>query len=224
MTVRYLLGLEEIGKEQAALAGGKGANLGELSRIDGIRVPDGFCVTTDAFRRVMGTVPRIDNLLGRLSGLDSDDRQAIGPLSAEIRLAVEETAVPDDLAAAITVSVARLGERTACAVRSSATAEDLPTASFAGQQDTYLNVAGPAAVLAARQPVLGLAVHRTGRGLPPAQRLSTTGRSRWPWSCSGWWSRMRRASCSPPTRSPATGGSSRSRPASASARRWYPAW
>ena len=61
MIERYVLGLEEIDKTQVALAGGKGAHLGELSRIEGIRVPPGFCVTTDAFRRVMTTVPRISD-------------------------------------------------------------------------------------------------------------------------------------------------------------------
>src|SRR5579863_5477796 len=106
---RYVLGLEEIDKTQTALAGGKGANLGELSRIDGIRVPAGFCVTTDAFRRVMATVPGTDDLLGRLPGLDPADRAAIRALSAEIRRAIEGTAIPDDLAAAITRSVAQLG-------------------------------------------------------------------------------------------------------------------
>ncbi len=147
MTERYVLSLEEIDKTQVAQAGGKGANLGELSRIEGIRVPAGFCVTTDAFRRVMTTVPWIDDQLDRLSRLDPDDRQAIRTLSAEIRRTLEGIAIPDDLAAAITRSVTRLGGPGACAVRSSATAEDLPTASFAGQQDTYLNVVGSAAVL-----------------------------------------------------------------------------
>ena len=147
MIERYVLGLEEIGKTQVALAGGKAANLGELSRIEGIRVPAGFCVTTDAFRRIMTTAPWIDDQLGRLSCLDPDDGQAIRMLSAEIRRAVEEIVIPDDLVAAITRSVTRLGGQAAYAVRSSATAEDLPTASFAGQQDTYLNVVGLAAIL-----------------------------------------------------------------------------
>ena len=146
MTERYVLDLDEIDKTQVALAGGKGANLGELSRVEGISVPAGFCVTTDAFRRVMATVPYLDDQLDRLSRLDPDDRQAIRTLSAEIRRTVEGIAIPDDLAAAITSSVTRLGGQAACAVRSSATAEDLPTASFAGQQDTYLNVVGPAAI------------------------------------------------------------------------------
>ena len=167
---RYVLGFEEIDAAQVALVGGKGANLGELSRIDGIRVPAGFCVTTDAFRRVMAEAPSIDDRLDRLSRLKPDDREAIRTLSAEIRRTIEAVAIPDDLAAAITRSLAALGEQAAYAVRSSATAEDLPTASFAGQQDTYLNVVGPAAILRARQPLLGLALHRTGRDLPPAER------------------------------------------------------
>jgi rifampicin phosphotransferase len=147
VTERYVLDLEEIDKTQVALVGGKAAHLGELSRIEGIRVPGGFCVTTDAFRRVMTTVPWIGEQLDRLSRLDPDDRQAIRTLSAEIRGTLEGIAIPDDLAAAIIRSVTRLGGQVACAVRSSATAEDLPTASFAGQQDTYLNVVGPAAIL-----------------------------------------------------------------------------
>ena len=147
MTGAYVLGLEEIGDTQVALAGGKGAHLGELIRIEGISVPAGFCVTTDAFRRIMATPSWPDALLDQLSRLDPGDRQAIGALSAEARRVIEGIVIPDDLAAAITRAVTRLGGQAACAVRSSATAEDLPTASFAGQQDTYLNVVGPAAVL-----------------------------------------------------------------------------
>ena len=147
MIERFVLGLEEIDKTQVALAGGKGAHLGELARIEGIRVPAGFCVTTDAFRRIMTTVPWIDGQLDRLSRLDPGDRQAVRALSAEVRQTLEGIAIPDDLAAAITRPVTRLGGQAAYAVRSSATAEDLPTASFAGQQDTYLNVVGLAAVL-----------------------------------------------------------------------------
>ena len=144
---RYVLGFQEIDQTQVAVVGGKGAHLGELSRIEGIRVPAGFCVTTDAFRRIMAEAPSIDDRLDRLSRLKPDDREAIRALSAEIRRTLEGIAIPDDLAAAITRALARLGEQAAYAVRSSATAEDLPTASFAGQQDTYLNVVGPAAIL-----------------------------------------------------------------------------
>ena len=143
----YVLGFQEIDQTQVAVVGGKGAQLGELSRREGIRVPAGFCVTTDAFRRIMAEAPSIGDRLDRLSRLNPDDREAIRALSAEIRRTLERIAIPDDLAAAITRSLARLGERAAYAVRSSATAEDLPTASFAGQHDTYLNVVGPTAIL-----------------------------------------------------------------------------
>ena len=144
---RYVLGLQDIDQTQVAVVGGKGAHLGELSRLEGIRVPAGFCVTTDAFRRVVAEGPSIDDRLDRLSRLKPDDREAIRALSAEIRRTLEGIAIPDDLAAAITRPLAQLGEQAAYAVRSSATAEDLPTASFAGQQDTYLNVVGPATIL-----------------------------------------------------------------------------
>jgi rifampicin phosphotransferase len=144
---RYVLGFQEIDQTQVAVVGGKGAHLGELSRIEGIRVPAGFCVTTGAFQRIMAEAPSIDDRLDRLSRLKPDDREAIRALSAEIRRTLEGVAIPDDLATAITRPLARLGEQAAYAVRSSATAEDLPTASFAGQQDTYLNVVGPAAIL-----------------------------------------------------------------------------
>jgi pyruvate,water dikinase len=143
----YVLGLQEIDQTQIAVVGGKGAHLGELSRIEGIRVPAGFCVTTDAFRRIMQDASAIGDRLDRLARLNPDDREAIRAGSAEIRRTLEEIVVPDDVSAAITGALAGLGERAAYAVRSSATAEDLPGASFAGQQDTYLNVVGAAAIL-----------------------------------------------------------------------------
>ena len=142
------MGLDEIEQTQVARSAARARNLGELSRIDGIRVPPGFCVTTEAFRRIVAEAPAIDELLDRLSrlraGRPGGDRRAQRARSAQT---IEEIAVPDDLAAAIRAALARLGEHAAYAVRSSATAEDLPTASFAGQQDTYLNVVGPAAIL-----------------------------------------------------------------------------
>ncbi|HVW35026.1 MAG TPA: PEP/pyruvate-binding domain-containing protein, partial [Acidimicrobiia bacterium] len=143
----YVTFLEEIDRSDVTVAGGKGAALGELARLDGIRVPAGFCVTTDAFRRIMSTAPRIDEQLDALAGLELDDREAISAAGAAIRRTIEAVPMPDDLAAAITAAVARLGGTSPCAVRSSATAEDLPRASFAGQQDSYLNISGPAEIL-----------------------------------------------------------------------------
>ncbi|WP_369359478.1 rifamycin-inactivating phosphotransferase [Streptomyces sp. cg2] len=147
MSDQYVLDLQEVDETQVAVVGGKGAHLGELSQIDDIPVPGGFCVTTNAFRRIMAEAPSLDDRLDELSRLDPDDQEAIRTLSARIRRTIEETAIPGDLASAITRALARLGAQAAYAVRSSATAEDLPTASFAGQQDTYLNVVGPTAIL-----------------------------------------------------------------------------
>jgi rifampicin phosphotransferase len=146
-TEQYVLDLQEVDETQVALVGGKGAHLGELSRIEGIRVPGGFCVTTDAFQQIVAQAPSIGDQIDQLSRLNPEDREALGTLGAQIRQTIEEITIPDDLAAAITRALARPGEQAAYAVRSSATAEDLPTASFAGQQDTYLNVVGPAAIL-----------------------------------------------------------------------------
>jgi phosphoenolpyruvate synthase/pyruvate phosphate dikinase len=147
MNEQYVLGLHEVDQTQVAVVGGKGAHLGELTRIDGIRVPAGFCVTTHAYRRIVAETPSIDDRLAQLSHLKPDDREATSTLSADIRRTIEGIAIPGDLTAAITAVLAQLGEHAAYAVRSSATAEDMPTASFAGQQDTYLNVVGPAAIV-----------------------------------------------------------------------------
>ncbi|MGX5207606.1 rifamycin-inactivating phosphotransferase [Streptomyces violaceus] len=147
MIEQYVRDLQEVDEAQVAVVGGKGAHLGGLSRIEGIRVPAGFCLTTDAFRRIVAGSPSLADRLDQLSRLTPDDREATRTLSAEIRRTVEGIAIPGDLAAAITRALAQHGEQAAYAVRSSATAEDLPTASFAGQQDTYLNVVGPTAIL-----------------------------------------------------------------------------
>ncbi|WP_308159063.1 rifamycin-inactivating phosphotransferase [Amycolatopsis magusensis] len=142
-----MMGFGQIDRTNGPEVGGKGVHLGELSRIDGVSVPDGFCVTTEAYREIVAAAPSIDEQLDRLSQVEPEDRAAIRTLSAQVRDLIEGVELPGDLEAAITGSLARLGDGTACAVRSSATAEDLPTASFAGQQDSYLNIAGPEAVL-----------------------------------------------------------------------------
>ena len=147
MTGPYVLDLHEIDQTEVAIAGGKGANLGELARMPGVRVPAGFCVTTHAFRRIMAAAPSVDDVIERLSRLKPDDHDAIRALSADVRRNVERTTIPGDIRAAITRALIQLGEHAPCAVRSSATAEDLPTASFAGQHDTYLNISGPSGIL-----------------------------------------------------------------------------
>ena len=143
----YVWEFSEIDQTLIAVVGGKAANLGELLRIDGVRVPPGFCVTTDAFDRILAEAPSINDELDQLSGLHTDDHDAIRDLGAQVRRTLEQPPIPDDLAAAITAALARTGESLPYAVRSSATAEDSPTASFAGQQDSYLNVVGRAQIL-----------------------------------------------------------------------------
>src|SRR5947199_828105 len=146
----YVLGFQEVDRTDIGGVGGKGASLGELSRLEGIRVPDGFCVSTEAFKRVLDAMDEelaIGGLLDRLALLKVEDREAIRELAAAIREVIEGIAIPEDVQEAITRFLARLGEQEACAVRSSATAEDLPAASFAGQQDSYLNVIGKPAIL-----------------------------------------------------------------------------
>ncbi|WP_280299615.1 rifamycin-inactivating phosphotransferase [Nocardia neocaledoniensis] len=143
----YVLDFGDIDRTQVAMVGGKGANLGELARVDGVAVPDGFCVTTEAFAATVAAAPSFDELLDELSALAPDDRAGIAALSARLRHTVEELPVPDAVAAEVRAAHARLGADDAYAVRSSATAEDLPTASFAGQQDSYLNVVGAASIL-----------------------------------------------------------------------------
>src|SRR6478735_6235073 len=93
---RYVLGFGEIHQTQVAIVGGKGAHLGELSRIDGVHVPAGFCVTTDAFRRFTAESKAVDDLLNRLSLLKVNDREAVRALSAEIRTELESIAIPDE--------------------------------------------------------------------------------------------------------------------------------
>jgi pyruvate,water dikinase len=143
----FVVGFREVDGTQVSLVGGKGAQLGELSRVDGIRVPDGFCVTTEAFRRVVAHAPAIDGLLDELSRVGADDRDAIRTLSAEIRRTIEGLPMAEEVAAATRSALARLGQHAGYAVRSSATAEDLPTVSFAGQHDTYLNALSAVSVL-----------------------------------------------------------------------------
>ncbi|WP_312561953.1 phosphoenolpyruvate synthase [Anaerospora sp.] len=143
----FVLGFQDIDKTKLSVVGGKGANLGELARIEGIHVPDGFCIATAAYKRIIEESPSINGLLDQLSLLKLKDRDRISQLSSEIRGIIEGTMIPQDISDEITQRLLQLGEKDAYAVRSSATAEDLPTASFAGQQDTYLNIVGKDAIL-----------------------------------------------------------------------------
>ncbi|MBC7995008.1 MAG: phosphoenolpyruvate synthase [Rhizobacter sp.] len=128
--------------------GGKNASLGEMiSQLaaSGVRVPGGFATTAHAFRQFLAHNGLADKINARLAVLNTEDVRALAQAGAEIRKWVEDTPFPADLQAAITAEFAKLAASSpgaSFAVRSSATAEDLPDASFAGQQETFLNVVG----------------------------------------------------------------------------------
>lgn len=143
----YILNLRDIDNTKISLAGGKGANLGELLKIDEILVPEGFCVTTVAYKKMIENNQEFNSLLGELSYLKIDNIGKIKEISNKIRAVIERSSVFKDIAEEVFEHLKKLGEKEAYAVRSSATAEDLPAASFAGQQDTYLNVVGKDSIL-----------------------------------------------------------------------------
>lgn len=143
----YVLNFSEIDRTSGKRAGGKGANLGELYKISEIEVPPGFCVLTDAFEDFVGNSPEYRNLMHSLQLISGESQVAIQTMGGRLRSHLENLEMPapiqDEILRAWTIS----GSHHAYAVRSSATAEDLPGASFAGQQDTFLNVQGKANLL-----------------------------------------------------------------------------
>ena len=143
----YVREFREIDTTGLSEVGGKGVNLGELSKIDGIRVPEGFCVTTNAYRKSLGKNEAFHALLDQLTQLNVEARDQIGEISRKIRETILEAEIPSDVVKAVAHHLTQFGNEHAYAVRSSATAEDLPHASFAGQQDTYLNIKGEDAIL-----------------------------------------------------------------------------
>src|SRR5215471_6432047 len=98
----YVLGFQDIDRTKLMVVGGKGANLGELSKIEGIRVPDGFCISTEAYKRIIGETSSMNELLDQLSLLKVEDRHKIGELSGEIRRVIEGMAIPEDIHKATT--------------------------------------------------------------------------------------------------------------------------
>jgi phosphohistidine swiveling domain-containing protein len=156
----FIKSLAELGQADLLLAGGKAANLGVLIRA-GLPVPPGFCVTTDAYRAFVAANSLEAPILRLTSSLPIDDPSSLDDIAEQIRVLFSSGQIPDDLAAEIRSAYAALARQQpteqptdedqplAVAVRSSATAEDLPDMSFAGQQDTYLNVVGEAALLQA---------------------------------------------------------------------------
>ncbi|HGE7610939.1 phosphoenolpyruvate synthase [Bacillus thuringiensis] len=143
----FVLDFQEIENTQLSLVGGKGLNLGELTNIQGIQVPEGFCVTTVGYEKAIEQNEEIQTLLQQLTKLKMEERAQIGEMSKKIREVIMAVEIPTDVVEAVAHYLSRFGNEHAYAVRSSATAEDLPYASFAGQQDTYLNIIGEEAIL-----------------------------------------------------------------------------
>ncbi|MBM7843468.1 rifamycin-inactivating phosphotransferase [Herpetosiphon giganteus] len=143
----YVFEFHEINPTNSTLVGGKAANLAKLAQIPSIHVPTGFCLSTAAFQRMLELTPAISELLDQAALLRFDDRATIATLSATLRQTIESSPMPDDIHAAISQLLAQFGPTKAYAIRSSATAEDSPSASFAGQHDSYLNIVGEAAIM-----------------------------------------------------------------------------
>ncbi len=142
----FILPFSTIRAADLPLVGGKGANLGELTNA-GFPVPDGFCLTTTAFEAFMTTCPTSGELYRQLDGIKLNDLETARRIGKHVRETLLDVPIPLAIAAAVQEAWQALGTEHAYAVRSSATAEDLPNASFAGQQDTYLNIIGEAALL-----------------------------------------------------------------------------
>ena len=137
----YIESLRDVTRDAVDLVGGKGANLGELLGA-GFPVPDGFCVNTRAFRRFVQGCGALEEHYASLERLRADDRATVEQVGARLRAELDGLAMPDDVCAALVAAWRDAGDGLSYAVRSSATAEDLAEASFAGQHDTYLNVRG----------------------------------------------------------------------------------
>ena len=140
-----VLDFQEIKKEDVMTAGGKGANLGEMTAA-GITVPGGFVVTADAYKAFIKENHLEEMFRKELTEAGNDEAKLLDA-AKKFRHAISEGKLPEEVEKAVREKYAQLGEQARVAVRSSATAEDLPDASFAGQQETYLNVRGPEAVL-----------------------------------------------------------------------------
>ena len=150
----YIRWFSELGADDVPTVGGKTASLGEMYRAlapAGVRVPNGFAVTAEAYRRTLELADALPRLKEALAGLDIKDVDELGRRAQRAREIIYASALPDDVVREIRAAYAQLraeyGSEMTVAVRSSATAEDLPTASFAGQHETFLNVSSEARLL-----------------------------------------------------------------------------
>ena len=132
---------------KVSAVGGKAANLIELANIDGINLPEGFCISTTTYAEIFKNNKELDALLTELAQVKINDLDCVSKISGEIRDVILRTPIPEHISDEINYHFEKSGKDKSYAVRSSATAEDLPTASFAGQHDTYLNIIGFTSIL-----------------------------------------------------------------------------
>jgi pyruvate,water dikinase len=145
---KFCVWFDEITRDSVPLAGGKGANLGDMVQA-GLPVPPGFVITAPAYRLLVETAGLVDRIDGLLQDLDRSASSELQRVEPQIRVLFSHVAIPAELEQAIVEHYQELGADLPVAVRSSATAEDLAGASFAGQQETFLNVAGEETLLQA---------------------------------------------------------------------------
>lgn len=147
----YVEKFESISKDDVGIAGGKGANLGELTQA-GIPVPPGFIVTAETYNKFMNDTGIFDNIMDILNGIDINNTKELQKSAKKIKEIIIDAPIPEDISALIIEAYNALCQKVGVedvlvAIRSSATAEDLPEASFAGQQDTFLNIYGSESVI-----------------------------------------------------------------------------
>ncbi len=139
---RYVYKLHEESHPLTTEVGGKAANLMKLASFEAVKVPQGFCISTKVYKEILEGNEEIEQLLMRLSLLDLSDLESVSRLSSQIRSSINDTELAADVVDEIRIELESLGMHKLYAVRSSATAEDLPMTSFAGQHDTFLNISG----------------------------------------------------------------------------------
>ncbi|HEX7972235.1 MAG TPA: PEP/pyruvate-binding domain-containing protein, partial [Thiobacillus sp.] len=191
MSADYIVPLDALSMADVPRVGGKNASLGEMIRHlsgAGVKVPGGFATTAQAFWDVLDHNDLRARIDARLAVLDVADVTALAAAGAEIRAWMEAASLPPALEAGLRDAYAALGDTVSVAVRSSATAEDLPDASFAGQQETYLHVRGADALLLYVKKVFAslyndrAIAYRVHHGFAHAGVALTNAMNRgWPW-------------------------------------------
>ncbi|MGL1893361.1 MAG: phosphoenolpyruvate synthase [Spirochaetaceae bacterium] len=143
----YIKSFNDSNKPNLLEVGGKAFNLIKLSKMKGIQVPEGFCISTEVYKKLFLEGDVFNSLLNQLSNLKLEDKDKIDSISSQIREVIGKVKIPEIIVDEIIGQLNQFSDNTSYAVRSSGTAEDLPTASFAGQYDTYLNIIGTESII-----------------------------------------------------------------------------